>query len=144
MRAFIERLTKLAKNSQPVNWSKKKCLYRVKWNVQSASMKSATSSEYAFFGFICTKCNYRCERRNDLQKHFATQKHARMAQRGLVLDQPIVVSVAPSPKLNADSMHECMCGKAYRHLSSLCKHRRKCDYFQDQMEMTRTSLTDWI
>ena len=63
-----------------------------------------------------------------------------MAQRGLVLAQPRVVPVAPAPKLNADSMHECMCGKAYRHLSSLCKHRRKCEYFQAQMMIPSSTV----
>ena len=30
---------------------------------------------------------------------------------------------------NSVTMFGCVCGKVYRHLSSLCKHRRKCDQF---------------
>ena len=98
------------------------------------------ASEQPFLGFICTKCNYRCSRRNDLHKHFETQKHARMARRGLVMEQIIVVPVS-NP--NSSSMHECICGKEYRHLSSLCKHRRKCDYFHSHMGlMSSKSTTD--
>lgn len=101
-------------------------------------MSSDIAPDQPFFGFICTKCNYRCNRRNDLQKHFETQKHARMARRGLVMEQPRVVPVS---KANSNSIHECICGKTYRHLSSLCKHRRKCDYFRSHMEVISSKST---
>jgi len=99
------------------------------------------ASDQPFVGFICTKCNYRCSRRNDLQKHFDTQKHARMARRGLVMEQSRVMSVVSASKLNNSSMHECVCGKEYRHLSSLCKHRRKCDYFHSHMGLISSKST---
>ena len=101
-------------------------------------MSSDIAHDQPFFGFICTKCNYRCNRRNDLQKHFETQKHARMARRGLVMEQPRVVPVS---KANSSSIHECICGKTYRHLSSLCKHRRKCDYFHSHMGLMSSKST---
>ena len=104
-------------------------------------MSSIIDSEHGFVGFICTKCNYRCTRRNDLQKHFATQKHARMAQRGLIMEQPRIVPITSIKKNNIDSTHQCICGKSYRHLSSLCKHRRKCDYFHSHMSLTTTNAS---
>lgn len=120
--------------------------------------------DYTFFGFTCMKCNYKCARRSDLQKHFQTKKHQRnvgLRDKVDVSDPPIslekeddvendttkkinsnkplyttkenqiVIPHIPQPRsalLNiAQSMgnHTCVCGKTYKHMSSLCKHRKK-------------------
>jgi len=123
-------------------------------------MQTDESDDYTFFGFTCTKCNYRCARRNDLHKHFSTQKHKRTTQPSVMglVNAPPPLLVVPSPRYrkpssttstvikvinpssngmmttaafddNSAAMFGCVCGKTYRHLSSLCKHRRKCDQF---------------
>lgn len=119
--------------------------------------------DYAFFGFTCMKCNYKCARKSDLHKHFLTKKHQRNVElhnetktailatnssgnlgnvkknveKEAVITQytpkenKITIPYIPQPRsalLNiTQSMgkHTCVCGKTYKHLSSLCKHKKR-------------------
>ena len=152
------------------------------WLSRPVNMKTDEPGEYAFFGFTCTKCNYRCTRRNDLQKHFATQKHKRITKpsmTGYTLSHgmmnappPLPPLLLPSPRYgkpvassaattivinspsngmtttvpiddnNSITMFGCVCGKTYRHMSSLCKHRRKCAQFLGPSETVQETVHD--
>ena len=77
--------------------------------------------------FTCGVCQYRCMRRNDLQKHLGTQKHAR-ALKSVSGSCPVQPSTEP-----LTLTYDCLCGKAYRHPTSLYKHRRGCNLYQSEI-----------
>ena len=60
-------------------------------------------------GFYCKKCDYKCKHKGDWNKHILTQKH---------------VSVTKCKKNSP--YHNCECGKKYKFLSGLTKHKLKC------------------
>jgi hypothetical protein len=61
--------------------------------------------------FLCEKCAYTTSNKKDWNKHISTRKH--------------IILTNPNEK-SPDEMHECICGKIYKHLSSLCAHKKKC------------------
>ena len=71
------------------------------------SIKSPNKSHV----YICDKCVYTTANKKDYNKHLLTRKHVRL------INTNNIVSKNP---------HMCECGKEYKHMSSLCKHRSKC------------------
>jgi hypothetical protein len=60
--------------------------------------------------FICTHCSFNCGNKKDYNRHILTRKH-------LILTNPNDFT----PKT-----HDCICGKSYKHYSSLCNHKKTC------------------
>ena len=58
--------------------------------------------------FHCNDCNFLCKKKSDWSRHINTEKHKRI--------------VDP----NSVKKHACECGKEYKHMSSLCNHRKTC------------------
>ena len=59
--------------------------------------------------FHCEKCDYVCRYYSDYTKHLSTDKHKRLTM--------------------ANKKYSCdICGKCYKHASSLSKHRKKCKF----------------
>jgi hypothetical protein len=85
--------------------------------------------------FSCIPCNYHCMRRNDLHKHFGTQKHARMIiQKDVSSDEIHEESGScVSSCVMVPSSYGCVCGNLYRHTTSLYKHRRSCVEYQSHL-----------
>jgi hypothetical protein len=65
--------------------------------------------------FLCKKCNFECSKNSNYQKHLMTRKHK-------ILTNPN----AGLTKNAADKSFTCGCGKVYKHMSSLCNHKKKC------------------
>ena len=63
--------------------------------------------------FICEKCDYKCFKKSDFNKHLSTNKHK-------ILQNPTTDV--------AQKVYECGCGKIYKHSSTLYAHKHKCDY----------------
>jgi hypothetical protein len=63
--------------------------------------------------YVCDKCHYKCSYNCDFEKHLMTVKHKRR-----------IATNAKSNKL--EKLYNCECGKTYKHLSSLCKHKNMC------------------
>ena len=61
--------------------------------------------------FNCEICNYTTKYKKDFNKHLLTEKHKRLTK----------------PEKNS-YLHICNCGKKYVFSSSLCKHKKKCDF----------------
>jgi hypothetical protein len=61
--------------------------------------------------FYCEKCDYGCYNKSDYNKHLSTRKH-------IILINPN----KNSPKVA--NIYECICGKIYKHASSLCGHKK--------------------
>jgi hypothetical protein len=62
----------------------------------------------------CENCNYICYKQSDYKKHLLTAKHKRLT-----------TTNKNSPEIAR--AYNCECGNVYMHLSSLCKHKKKCN-----------------
>jgi hypothetical protein len=65
--------------------------------------------------FSCKICNFNCSNKQDYTRHLLTAKHK-------ILTNPN----EKTPKNSA--AYICDCGKKYKHVSSLCNHKRTCFY----------------
>ena len=59
----------------------------------------------------CIYCNYESSNKKDYKKHLLTEKHKKL--------------IDPNKNPKTDSLI-CECGKKYKHLSSLCNHKKNC------------------
>jgi hypothetical protein len=64
--------------------------------------------------FECSCCLYITSREDQYMRHLLTAKHKRQ-----IMANDLVVT---------DQIFSCECGKIYKHLCSLCKHRKKCNF----------------
>uniref|UniRef100_A0A6C0D8P2 C2H2-type domain-containing protein n=1 Tax=viral metagenome TaxID=1070528 RepID=A0A6C0D8P2_9ZZZZ len=73
--------------------------------------------------YVCKLCYFKCSKESDYKRHILTRKHLRLinANDGLV-------------KKGADKMFACECGKIYKHMSSLCKHKKICKNAENNIE----------
>jgi len=63
--------------------------------------------------FICEKCDYKCSKQSEFNKHISTNKHKTIQTPTTDVTQRVYV---------------CGCGKIYKHSSTLYAHKHKCDY----------------
>jgi len=63
--------------------------------------------------FYCELCIFETDKKGNWNSHLMTQKHLKLHM------QP---TDSETPKI-----HKSICGVFYKHMSSLCKHRKKCD-----------------
>jgi hypothetical protein len=92
--------------------------------------------------FICEKCDYKCFRKSNYDRHLATDKH-KWIHFGYILDTKTVSSSeneqhhiwtqngnsldASSEKEQAHNKgFECTCGKKYKYSQGLSKHKKVC------------------
>ena len=64
--------------------------------------------------FNCYDCDFKCCKHSDMLRHLDTLKHKRLtnANAGLTKKTP--------------ELYFCICGSKYKHMPSLCKHKRVC------------------
>jgi len=77
--------------------------------------------------YECVKCNFKCSKQSNYVVHLSTTKHKR-----IIDDKEIMQG------------HQCQCGKIYKHMSGLCKHKRSCSTVDEQVyneQVTPTSLS---
>ena len=65
--------------------------------------------------YYCETCNFKCSKQSDWLRHCGTDKHKRLINPNSF-----------TPK-NAEKEYSCQCGKKYKHMSSLCAHKKKCN-----------------
>ena len=65
--------------------------------------------------FVCEICDFQCCKESDYNRHILTRKHE-------ILTNPN----EKTPK-NAEKVYQCDCGKQYKHMSSLCNHKKSCN-----------------
>jgi hypothetical protein len=95
-----------------------------------------TNSPEISRNFECKKCNYICFKQSDYNKHLLTAKHERLS-----------TANENSPKLA--KAYTCDCGKTYKHLSSLCKHKNTCSLISNSIVIKenleeKPSIMDFI
>ena len=65
--------------------------------------------------FYCEKCDYKCYKSSDFNKHVLTLKHTKETKE-LQMDY----------NLSHTEKFECLCGNKYKHRQGLWKHKKKC------------------
>jgi hypothetical protein len=67
--------------------------------------------------YICEKCEYKTNNKYDYKKHLGTAKHNS--------DN----NIANKSQIN---IFECICGKIYKYNTGLYKHKKKCNYKEEE------------
>ena len=75
--------------------------------------------------YSCINCHYITSDKKDYEKHNLTKKHLHLtnANFGKQISEE-----------NPKSSFKCDCGKDYKHMSSLCKHKKKCNLENEIIE----------
>jgi hypothetical protein len=75
----------------------------------------------------CNRCNYTTIRQSQYNRHIMTAKHKMLMN--------------PDEKSSKITTFECRCGKVYKHMSSLCSHKKLCMHLINAVEIC-TNPTD--
>lgn len=69
--------------------------------------------------FHCEICDFKCSKQSNYNKHLLTRKHK--------------ILTNPNKKMPDDNivLFSCVCGKKYKHNSSLCSHKKICDIYNN-------------
>jgi hypothetical protein len=77
----------------------------------STNIKKTTDDSSKFSAiFVCEKCDYKCSRKGDYNKHLRSVKHN------------------TTNTTNIQHSYSCDCGKIYNHRASLYNHKKACTY----------------
>ena len=66
--------------------------------------------------FTCDKCDFKCCKQSNYEKHLTTRKHKNNYNELQIEEEKM-------PK-----KYDCICGKMYNHRQGLYVHKKKCDY----------------
>ena len=66
--------------------------------------------------FICKKCDFKCSKQSNYEKHLITRKHKTHDNSLESDDEPIT------------KKYECICGKEYKYRQGLFVHKKVCNY----------------
>ena len=78
--------------------------------------------------FVCSNCDFKCFKLGDWNRHLSTGKHKRLINTNNITSNYIKAT------------HSCICGKVYKHMSSLCAHKKKCK--DDEMMYNGINIKD--
>ena len=111
---------------------------------ESANQKSEKSVKYC-----CKCCNYHTNDLADYNKHLKTKKHI---DKSYAADEDDL-----ELELIGSKLHQCKCGKSYKHKESLSRHRKSCTHeepepsasdaiaqFNNQFQMIMNVMTTFI
>jgi hypothetical protein len=78
--------------------------------------------------YFCIRCNYKCSNKFNFDKHLATLKHKKTE----ILTEPNNFLTIPNEKVEKieKKLFICGCGKLYKHKSTLCAHKKKCNHIE--------------
>ena len=93
--------------------------------METTNITSNTSTN-----FNCENCDFKCSKRGDYNRHILTPKHARLLE--------------PNGLTSLTTEHPCKCGKIYKHLSSLYKHKKSCALQEPPQENLTELITQLV
>jgi hypothetical protein len=79
--------------------------------------------------FICEKCDYSSNKESDYNKHLDTRKH-KMVYNGIQKSR------------EKSQTNICSCGKAYKHISGLYRHKKICTFEQNNEEIEKNEKNE--
>ena len=88
--------------------------------------KNAENAKKTPKEFICELCDFKCSKKSNYNLHILTRKHK------------MVINDNKKSQKNAENAekkllpNQCECGKIYKHLSGLCRHRKKCTFQENE------------
>ena len=84
--------------------------------------------------FVCEKCQYKCCKKYNYDRHCLTDKH-KMIHFGYILDTK---NEQKEQKEQVVKNFVCECGNKYKYSQGLSKHKKTCDFFKSN-EIVTTS-----
>jgi hypothetical protein len=75
--------------------------------------------------FVCESCHFKCSKKGDYKRHISTDKHKN-------LNNPNEIT----SKYTEANNYECVCGKIYKHQSTLCAHKKKCIIVNENVDLS--------
>jgi len=82
--------------------------------------------------FSCKNCNYITSNKYDYDKHILTRKHKMLTETNEI-----------SQEIIQERNYDCLCGKKYKHSSSLCKHRKTCSFVQGNIDINENQMVEY-
>ncbi len=82
--------------------------------------------------FVCEKCDFKCSKLSNWNKHIITSKHKKNdvgLQTNDIFDAE-----------NAELKYVCECGKKYKYRQGLCKHKKICNQHDEPSNIDLSSL----
>jgi hypothetical protein len=92
-------------------------------------MNPTEKSPKISYKFYCVCCNYKCCKQSEYNKHLLTNKHKN-------LQNP---TLNPTSKIS-DKPYNCICGKMYKHSSTMYAHKKKCNINNDTENDTENDI----
>jgi len=78
----------------------------------------------------CITCHFECSKQCDMVRHLQTRKHMRLIEAN-----------KKEPVVSLENVFKCECGNEYKHMSSLCKHKRTCSTLLKNADVLENSPT---
>jgi hypothetical protein len=69
--------------------------------------------------FACKICDFMTSKESNYKTHLTTRKHSNLSNPNNLMPD------------NSSKVHTCKCGKIFKHLSTLCTHKKKCTTVTD-------------
>ena len=109
----------------------KQNLVPVELPIPVANDTTSKSTKY----FQCKICDYITSRKSSYDKHLSTPKHLKANNANEML-------METCKKVQVH--YKCECGVEYNHMSSLCRHKQKCNWTEPEktQEVLATPITD--
>lgn len=96
--------------------------------------------------YVCELCSYSTRYKKDFNKHLNTKKHNSKQKPLAKKDKKLAISLAKKSyfdEVQSFNYHICSdCGKKYKHASSLCKHKKKCDGFCKKLNKNQKKVSN--
>lgn len=74
--------------------------------------------------YVCNICLFNSNNKSDYNIHCLTKKHLKLTNTN---------NTNKISENLANNEYQCICGKIYKHMSSLSKHKKQCTYIQDKI-----------
>lgn len=86
-------------------------------------METSVTSKHVKW-FSCEKCDFKCSKRGDYNRHIETDKHRRK-------------QMETGPTSIASTELSCECGREYKNRTGLWKHRKKCPFLNPPQQTSQ-------
>ena len=86
---------------------------------------------------ICEYCDFACGKQSEWTRHIMRSKHIHNANPNNPNKNP--KGLDPNSK-----KYICLCGKEYKHISTLCAHKKKCILKSDEIEQDKPEVNNKV